>query len=116
LGSILVICSNLNIRKFYVDNLTIRGYASIGITSLNEAGAESATESAPDLVLMWGELAALKADIEKFRLVHDTSVPIIVVSQEKPASDWMKKWRITAHIAGLSDGRHLMDFLQPWLR
>ena len=121
MGTVLIICRNLNIRKFYVDNLTARGYRTVGITSLSEDGIEllegcSPGHFIPSLALMWGELTALEPDIAKFRQSYANSVPIIVVSQQKPDPDWMTKWQIAAHSSGLSDSRHLTDFLQPWLR
>jgi hypothetical protein len=99
-----------------VDNLIVRGYAATGIMNLGDADPGMLKELAPKLVLMWGELAILEPDIENFRDAYSGSAPIIVVSQEKPAPEWMKKWEIAAHSADLSDSRHLTDFLQRWLK
>ena len=119
-GTVLVIWSNPNIRKFYVDNLTVRGYPAIGVTNLSEVSANFAKNDAPRqftpaLVLMWGALATLEPDIENIRQSHADSVPITVVSDERPAPAWMAKWQIADHRFGLSDGRKLINFLQRWL-
>ena len=120
MGTVLVVCLNHNIRKFYVDNLTVRGYPAIGVMSLKEANPGLSRKAAPgqftpNLVLMWGALATLEPDIETIRQSYPDSMPIIVVSHERPASAWMTKWKIAAHRYGLSDGRCLMDFLHVWL-
>ena len=120
LGTVLVICCNPNIRKFYVDNLTVRGYPTIGLISMSREDSEPSKncvlgQVTPDLVLMWGALAALEPDIENIRQSYADSVPIIVVSDERPAPAWMTKWKIADHRSGLSDGRKLMNFLQRWL-
>ena len=120
MGTVLVLCRNSNIRKFYVDNLTVRGYAAIGMMSMSESEADLLTkyvskQGTPDLVLMWGELARLQPDIEKIRQLYVSSLPIIIVSPEKPDRAWMVKWNIAAHRSGLSDSRKLMNFLHPWL-
>jgi hypothetical protein len=119
-GSVLVICSNANIRRFYVDNLTVRGFAAKGITSLSHDSTSSLTTSTlepftPDLVLLWGELATLEPDIQKIRQSYPSSVSIVVVSEEKPGPEWITKWAITAHRSSLSDSRQLMNVLQRWL-
>ena len=119
-GTVLVICSNPNIRKFYVDNLTVRGYPAIGVMSMSEESSKFAKNDAlreftPALVLMWGVLATLEPDIENIRQSYADSVPIIVVSDERPAPAWMAKWQIADHRFGLSDGRKLINFLQRWL-
>ena len=119
-GTVLVICYNPNIRKFYVDNLTVRGYPTIGLISMRREDSEPSKncllgQVTPDLVLMWGALAALEPDIENIRQSYADSVPIIVVSDERPAPEWMTKWKIADHRSGLSDGRKLMNFLQRWL-
>ena len=120
MGTVLVICSKPNIRKFYVDNLIVRGYPAIGVANLSEGSAklgkiDEPRQFTPALVLMWGALAMLEPDIENIRQSYADSVPIIVVSDERPAPAWMKKWNIADHRAGLSDGRKLMTFLQRWL-
>jgi hypothetical protein len=119
-GTVLVICHNPNIRKFYVDNLTVRGYPAIGVMSLSADGPDPSKSGAPgqfapDLVLMWGALTTLEPDIETIRRSYADSVPIIVVSHERPAPAWLTKWKIAAYRSGLSDGRKLMNFLQHWL-
>ncbi len=119
-GTVLVVCCNPNIRKFYVDNLTVRGYPTIGLISLSREDSERSKncvlgQGTPDLVLMWGALATLQPDIENIRQSYADSVPIIVVSDERPAPEWMTKWKIADHRFGLSDGRKLMNFLQRWL-
>jgi hypothetical protein len=65
---------------------------------------------------MWGEVTTLEPDIEKIRQLYVRSLPIIVVSQQKPDPAWMTRWQIAAHSSGLSDSRHLAEFLQPWLK
>src|SRR5258708_10676657 len=119
-GTVLVVCCNPNIRKFYVDNLTVRGYPTIGLISMSREDSGPSKncvlgQVTPDLVLMWGALAALEPDIENIRQSYADSVPIIVVSDERPAPEWMTKWKIADHRFGLSDGRKLMNFLQRWL-
>jgi hypothetical protein len=119
-GTVLVLCRNSNIRKFYVDNLTVRGYTAIGMRSMSDSEADLSTkyvsnQGTPELVLMWGDLARLQPDIEKIRQLYVRSLPIIVVSPEKPDKAWMVKWDIAAHRSGLSDSRQLMGFLHHWL-
>ncbi len=120
MGTVLIICRSFNIRKFYVDNLTARGYSTVGIMGLNEGGPELFERFAPGqfmpaLVLMWGEVTTLETDIERIRQLYVRSLPIIVVSPEKPDKAWMVKWDIAAHRSGLSDSRQLMGFLHHWL-
>ncbi len=88
--------------------------------SLSHEGADSLTTNAlepftPDLVLLWGELATLEPDIEKIRQSYPGSVSIVVVSEEKPAREWITKWAIAAHRSSLSDSRQLMNLLHCWL-
>ena len=88
MGTVLVVCCNPNIRKFYVDNLTVRGYPTIGLISMSREDSEPSKncvldQVTPDLVLMWGALAALEPDIENIRQSYADSVPIIVVSDER---------------------------------
>ena len=98
----------------------MRGYPAIGMMSMNDSQADLLTRSSskpgtPKLVLMWGELIGLQPDIEKIRQLYVRSLPIIVVSHEKPEASWMANWDIAAYRSGLSDSRNLMTFLHQWL-
>jgi hypothetical protein len=55
MGFILILAQNPNIRRFCVDNLVIRGYPAIGLSSV-VAESDALLEGwVPDCVLMYGE-------------------------------------------------------------
>ena len=112
---VLIVCSDLNIQKFYVFNLVIRGHFAIGVSRLADQDEAFWQRYRPELVVMWGELTQLENDVKALRQNDEDDVPVILVSREKPAPNWIAAWGIAAHTAHLSDGRQLLDFLQPWL-
>lgn len=113
--AVLIVCRNLNIQKFYVFNLVIRGYPAVGIFQVAEQEQTFWQANKPGVVVMWGELAQLEGDVSALREIYDTPVPIVLVCRDKPTTEWISKYEIAAHTPYLSDSGHLVNFLQPWL-
>ena len=116
MSPILIVCQNLNIQKFYVTNLVVRGYQAIGVSQLVDQGQAFWDHTQAELAVMWGELPQLEMEVRVLREHSVDHIPVVLVSREKPTSDWLTTWKIAAHTPYLSDSRQLMDFLQPWLK
>ncbi len=115
MGLTLVVCHNLNIRKFYVYNLLVRGYLAVGILTLAEQPDEFWAKHQPVLVIMWGEPYQLEDDILAVRQHFNERAAIILVSRDAPSMQWLSMWKPTAYLPYLIDGRQLIAYLQPWL-
>ena len=116
MGFILILAQNPNIRRFCVDNLVIRGYPAIGLSSV-VAESDALLEGwVPDCVLMYGEPEQLEPGLGYFRSHEPLSaVPIVIISRDKPDPDWMALWKVSAHISSFPDIKYLVDRLKPWL-
>ena len=113
---ILIVCQNPNIQKFYVTNLVVRGYQAIGVAQVVDQEQAFWDRNTVKLAVIWGELPQLEAQVRVLR-EHDVDhMPIVLISGDKPTSAWLTAWHIAAHTSYLSDSRHLIDFLQPWLK
>src|SRR5579864_5532536 len=115
MGLTLVVCSNTNIRKFYVSNLMMRGHFALGVSNLADQVEAFWQQEVPELVVTWGVLAQMEEDISLLHQHYNADIPVVVVDHEKPSSAWMALWGITAYTAHLWDSRQLVSFLQPWL-
>jgi hypothetical protein len=113
MGIILVICADPHIRKFYVDNFVVRGIEALGIPALSD---QLQMERTPQLILIWGELTQLEAQVRKVRAFFGALIPVVLVGREQPSSHWLSMWHIAAFMAQLYDSRQLLTMLQPWLQ
>ena len=112
---VLVICKNPNIRRFYVENLVVRGYNTIGVPQVTETLDYLTRELRPDLILIWGETDQFERDVVEIRQKVGLPSPIVLICPEPPSLEWMYKWRIAAYLPQLSDSRQLVSLLYPWL-
>jgi hypothetical protein len=116
MGFILIIAQDVNVRRFCVDNLVIRGHLAIGMARIVDECQELLASQVPEFLLMCGEPEQLERDLKGFRSLHQLSfVPIVVISRDRPSAEWMRQWHIAAQIPSFPDARHLVDLLRPWL-
>jgi len=109
------VCKHINIRKFYVYNLVIRGYAAFGIANLTEQPADFWRIGTPSIVILWSKLRVCEDNLQALHQHFDAHIPVIVISREVPSRGWMHEWQVAAYLRDLSDGRELFPALQPWL-
>jgi hypothetical protein len=115
MGLTLVICSNVNIQKFYVVNLVMRGYFAFGIQSLANQDSNFWPREAPELIVIWGSESQMENDIELLHLHYMVPIPIVVIDNYAPSPEWMRVWGIAAYKGDLYDSRYLVGFLSQWL-
>ena len=111
----LVICSNTNIRKFYVANLVMRGHFALGAPNLANQDADFWPREAPELVVIWGSESQMEDDIGLLQLHYSVPIPIVVIDNDAPSQEWMRVWGIVAYTDNLWDSQHLVGFLSQWL-
>ena len=111
---VLVISRDANCRKLYVDNLVRRGYIVVGVASADEAEKLLANVS-PNLVLVCCMPTHYERDIEKLRVKHELTSPILLMVRDRPDPVWVAKWQVTVHSDHPIDLRQLAELVQPWL-
>jgi len=112
---ILIICSNTNIRKFYITNLIIRGHLALGASTLAHQDVEFWPRETPGLVVIWGSESQMEEDIGLLHLHYDVPIPIVVIDNDAPSPEWMRVWGVAAYTDDLCDSRYLVEFLSQWL-
>ncbi len=112
---ILVLSRGLNLRRYCVDNLVIRGYIAIGLASIHE-GATLFQRNPPDCILLCQIPDLNEGDLKAIRTYPELDrTPLLIMSADRPAPDWMARWRIATHLAPLTAASEIVEQLSPWL-
>jgi hypothetical protein len=114
---IMVVSRSANFRRLCVDNLVIRGHLAVGVASADEGKRLLQGNKLPDLILVCSDLEHNAPDIQQFRNSSRlASVPVVLVSPDKPDPKWAVEWKIASHIPYPLDARSLVGKLSPWLK
>lgn len=112
---VLVISRDTNFRKFCVDNLVVRGYLAVGLTSAIE-GQKLLENSTPQLVILYCVAERFKHEVYQLRNTYGISTtPIILIDANSVDPKWLAKWNIASQLDYPVDARKLVNLLHPWL-
>jgi hypothetical protein len=112
---VLILSRGLNLRRYCVDNLVIRGYVAVGLASIHE-GATLFQRRLPTCILLCQISDLNENDLRAIRSYPELdTIPLLVMSAEFPAPDWMARWRIATHLAPLTAASEIVEQLRPWL-
>ena len=112
---ILVLSRGLNLRRYCVDNLVVRGYIAVGLASIHE-GVTLFQRYPPDCILLCQIPDLNEGDLKAIRTYPELDgTPLLIMSADRPAPDWMARWRVTTYLAPLTAANEIVERLRPWL-